>query len=134
MAEDLTNIPSLEQLKPNIPPLETISFKPDTVRKKLKKLKPFSAPGLDGFTSCLLIELSDELCNLLSLIFNKSMNEGKVPQEWKWANVTPIFEKGSKLNPGNHRPVSLTCIVCKIMESVIKDFVVEHLTLNKLIL
>ena len=60
------------------------------------------------------------------------MNEGKVPQEWKWANVTPIFKKGSKLSPGNYQPVSLTCIICKIKESVIKDFVVEHLTLNEL--
>ena len=61
------------------------------------------------------------------------MNEGSVPKEWKCANVTPIFKKGSKLNPGNYRPVSLTCIICKIMESVIKDSLVEHLTKNNLI-
>ena len=54
-------------------------FTPETVKKKLNKLKPFPAPGPDGFTSSLLIKLSDKLCNPLSLIFNMSMNEGKVP-------------------------------------------------------
>ena len=61
------------------------------------------------------------------------MSEGSVPQELKCANVTPILKKGSKLNPGNYRPVSLTCIVCKIMESVIKDSLVEHFTMHNLI-
>ena len=61
------------------------------------------------------------------------MSEGSVPQKWKCANVTPIFQKGSKLNPGKYKPVSLTCIICKIMESVIKDSLVEHFTKNNLI-
>ena len=61
------------------------------------------------------------------------MSEGSVPQKWKCANVTPIFKKGSKLNPGKYKPVSLTCIICKIMESVIKDSLVEHFRKNNLI-
>ena len=61
------------------------------------------------------------------------MEEGVVPQEWKSANVTPIYKKGSKGVPGNYRPVSLTCILCKVMESVIRDAVVEHLTEKGLI-
>ena len=56
------------------------------------------------------------------------MGEGVVPDEWKLANVTPIYKKGSKGLPGNYRPVSLTCILCKVMESVIRDTMVEHLT------
>ena len=56
------------------------------------------------------------------------MDEGVVPQEWKSANVTPIYKKSLKGLPWNYRPVSLTFILCKMMESVIQTAVVEHLT------
>ena len=67
------------------------------------------------------------------MIFNKLLAEGAVPSIWKKANVCPIFKKGSKTDPGNYRPVSLTCVVDKVMESVLKDAIVKHLTENKLI-
>ena len=61
------------------------------------------------------------------------MTTGQVPSDWKLANVTPIFKKGSKSNPENYRPVSLTSVPCKLMESIIRDNVVDHLLLNQLI-
>ena len=61
------------------------------------------------------------------------MEEGEVPPEWKTANVAPIFKKGSKSTPGNYRPVSLTCVLCKIMEMVIVDAIVDHLKTHDLI-
>ena len=57
-----------------------------------------------------------------------------VPDNWRCANITPVFKKGSKSAAGNYRPVSLTCILCKVMESIIRDAIVTHLTKNKLIL
>jgi len=61
------------------------------------------------------------------------MRTGEVPEDWRVANVTPIFKKGGKGNPGNYRPVSLTSVPGKIMESLIKDGVVKHLDINDLI-
>ncbi len=61
------------------------------------------------------------------------MAEREVPDDWRESNVTPIFKNGSKSNPGNYRPVSLTSVCCKVMESVIKDAVTNHLTINNLI-
>ena len=49
----------------------------------------------------------------LALVFTKSMEEGIVPDDWKEANVTPIFKKGAKSKPENYRPVSLTSVSCK---------------------
>ena len=54
------------------------------------------------------------------IIFRKSVAEGVVPQEWKRANITPLFKKGSRSDPGNYRPVSLTSHVGKILEAIVR--------------
>ena len=56
-----------------------------------------------------------------------------MPQDWRNGNIPPIFKKGSKKEPGNYRPISLTSIPCKVMESIIKDQVVDHLVNNSLL-
>ena len=63
----------------------------------------------------MLWELSKELSLPLSIVFNKSLEDGIIPTKWKSANVVAIFKKGTKSVPGNYRPESLTCIVCKIL-------------------
>ena len=70
----------------------------------------------------------------LAIIYTKSLEEGVVPEDWKCANITPIFKKGSKASAGNYRPVSLTSVLCKVMESILRDAIVDHLTVNKLLL
>jgi hypothetical protein len=77
--------------------------------------------------------LIDGVAPALVEIYNKSMETGEVPAVWKDANVTPIFKKGAKSNPSNYRPVSLTSVCCKVMESVVKDRVTAHLLENNLI-
>ncbi len=52
---------------------------------------------------------------------------------WKRGNVTPIYKKGPKGNPGNYRPVSLTSVPCKLMESILKSNIMDHLMNNNLI-
>ena len=91
----------------------------------------FSAPGPDGLSPFTLKELSTEICFPLTVIFQRSLNEGLVPSDWKLANVTPIFKKGSKFEPGNYRTVSLTSILCKVMESIRRDAMIEHLKDNE---
>ena len=56
-----------------------------------------------------------------------------MPRIWKDATITSIFKKGDNSNPGNYRPVSLTSIVCKVMESIIRDKIMKHLHLNDLL-
>ena len=73
---------------------------------------------------------ADTISYPLAIIFAKSLAEGKVPDDWKSANISPIFKKGSKASAGNYRPVSLTSIVCKLMESILKDAIVDHLQRN----
>ena len=75
----------------------------------------------------ILKETAEYTASPLSKIFQKSLESGQIPMDWKLANITPIFKKGSKFDVNNYRPISLTCIVCKIMESVIKDHIMDHL-------
>ncbi len=103
------------------------------VERKIQKLRKEAAPGLDGIRPSLLQQFFSSLINLLTVIFNKSLETGEVPEEWKIANVTPIFKKGTKGCPGNYRPVSLTSVPCKLLESIVKDKLMQHLIDNKLI-
>ena len=69
----------------------------------------------------------------LEIIFEKSLIEGDVPNEWREANVMFLFKKVSKLAASIYRPVSLTSVCCKIMESLIMDQITNNLNRHKLI-
>ena len=103
------------------------------VKEKLKKLKPFSSAGPDNIRTRILIIASDEVAAPLQMIFQKSLDTGILPKDWKNANIVPVFKKGSRFEAGNYRPISLTSVICKVMESVLKDRIVNHLDTNKLI-
>jgi Reverse transcriptase (RNA-dependent DNA polymerase) len=81
----------------------------------------------------MLQHCSDEISPVLAALYRKSLRDRKVPAEWKQANVVPIFKKGSKSDAGNYRPISLTCVCCLVMESILKDDIIAHLDRNKVI-
>ena len=83
--------------------------------------------------SKILFELRNEIKNPISIIFQKSLEEGVLPNEWKHANVKPIHKKGSKKTPNNYRPVSHTSICGKVQERILRDALVKHLEDNKLL-
>ena len=120
---------------PTIPPLVTdnanklsdIVFHENDVLQAINETNINKTPGPDKISPKILKELNDSIIKPLTICFNKSFNLGKVPQEWKLANVTPIFKKGSKSVPGNYRPISLTSIVCKLMEKIIRNIIMKHL-------
>jgi len=68
-----------------------------------------------------------------AFIMKASFDTGVVPDDWKTANVCPIFKKGSKSQIRNYRPVSLTSQICKLFETIIRDAIVLHLESNVLL-
>ena len=115
------------------PPLLQVPFTQWEVRKKIRKLRSDAAASPDKIGPRLLQELENELVGPLTWIFKTSLRTGDVPDDWRRANVTPIFKKGAKADPGNYRPVSLTPVCCKLLESLIRDKLMDHLLENKLI-
>ena len=104
----------------------------EDVQKKLKNLNPNKSPGPDKLHSRILKELYSVLDKPLAILFQNTLKKGKLPDEWKHAIVTAIFKKGDKRKPNNYRPVSLTCIICKIIESIIRDKLMEYTESNNL--
>ena len=130
--EDLSYIPDaeVENVENTMRPVQVTRRE---VEKKIRNLRKDAAAGPDGISPRLLKDFETELSVPLEILFNKSLREGEVPSDWRKANVAPIYKKGPKGDPGNYRPVSLTSVPCKILESLIKDKLMEHLIQNKLI-
>jgi len=118
---------------PNDCELSSVTFTPDVVYKHLSKLNPKSGGGPDGLSAVLLKNVAGSLAQPLSLLYSASFELSAIPDMWKAAIVTPVFKKGSPTAASNYRPISLTCIVCKIMETIIKDRLIDYLLDKKLI-
>ena len=99
----------------------------------MKKMKDNKSHGVDGIPPKLLKEIVEQISTPLAKLFNLSLEEGIVPSEWKEANITPLFKKASRDKPENYRPVSLTSVVCKSLETLIRDHMVEFLVKHNLI-
>ncbi|CAM4699543.1 unnamed protein product [Caretta caretta] len=99
----------------------------------LEKLDEHKSMGPDALHPRVLKELADVIAEPLAIIFENSWRLGEVPDDWKKANVVPIFKKRKEEDPGNYRPVSLTSVPGKIMEQVLKESFLKHLEERKVI-
>ncbi|KAK3092504.1 hypothetical protein FSP39_003753 [Pinctada imbricata] len=91
------------------------------------------ASGPDEFSHRLIKNIRDEIVTPLVIIFNKSLQTGKFPIQWKHANVIPVHKKGSKSDTTNYRPISLLSCIGKIFERVMFKHFYNHLNSNKLL-
>ncbi|EDO31462.1 predicted protein, partial [Nematostella vectensis] len=61
-------------------------------------------------------------------IFQQSYDKGTLPLDWSTAKVVPVHKKDNRDNPGNYRPISLTCLSCKVMEHIVLSHLNKHLS------
>ena len=116
-------------------PMGEITVDPNGVLKLLNNLKIHKASGPDSLSARVLKECSSEIVPILVLIYNETLAQGTVPDDWRQANVAPIFKKGEKYDrAANYRPVSLTCICCKTLEHIFVSNINKHLALKAFLL
>ena len=113
--------------------LQSVTLTEELILKALLKLKPEMSSGPDNIHPMFLHETAHVIALPLSLIFNKSLDEGVLPDDWKCANVTPTYKKGPKSDAENYRPISFTSTVCKVLESIIKEQMTKYLDSNSIV-
>jgi hypothetical protein len=122
---------------PIVPPathfMPKITFLVRHTRRFLSSLDPSKSAGPDGIPGIVLKNCAPELAPILNKLFQLCYDQGTCPNSWKIAHVVPIPKKGDHSNPSNYRPIAITSIICKIMESIINEFLLNHLESHKLI-
>ena len=87
----------------------------------------------ERFQARFLQEVAYEIASTLTVIFQASLDQGVLPSIWKTAADVPIYKKGSRSDPDNYRPVSLTCICCKILERIVYSSITKHLQYHEVL-
>ena len=103
------------------------------VEEKLKKLTDTKTPGADGVHPLILKIWAESISKALKITFEKSLKEGKIPECWRRENLTPILRKGCRSDSKNYMPVSLTSIICKMLESFLRDGIIYCMVENGLL-
>ena len=103
------------------------------VLKLLQKINPNKAAGQDNIRPKISKELATEIAPILTIIFRISFETGEVPPDWRSANVSPVYKKGDRYKAENYRPISLTCICCKLMEHIVTSHIMGHADRNNIL-
>ena len=123
-----------EEDKPHIKEELYIDISKEIIHKKLVGLNINKSPGPVCLHPRIFKELANALVEPLYMIYNLSLKSGKIPSSWKSASISAIYKgKGNKHSAENYRPVSLTSIACKIMESIMKDSMLSYLKSNEIL-
>ena len=123
--EDFTNMPSLDN--DSYPSMPEVTVSTQGVQKLLSKLQPNKATGPDDLPARVLKEFAVEIAPALSCIFERLLDTGILPEDWRRANISPFFKKGDRTKASNYRPVSLTSICSKVFELILHSNISYHL-------
>ena len=129
--EDTSSLP-VPETKFNGPEGEMLGqlvVTPEIAATKIKDMKENKSPGVDGISPKILKETVEQISTPLAHVFNMSLREGIVPSKWKEANIIPLFQKGSRNESVNYRPVNLTSVICKLLETIFSGhMILSHKT------
>jgi hypothetical protein len=116
-----------------IPQMQLGNTTPDHVKKTIKKLKSKNSCDVFGMSSKLIKLIGNEIAVPLAHIFNLSLISGDFPSKLKQCRVIPIYKAGDQLECDNYRPISLLSSISKILEKIVAEKLLFHLTSNDLL-
>eukprot|EP00061_Rhincodon_typus_P008017 g30243.t1 len=106
------------------------NIKKKNILGKLKDLTTDKSPGPAGLHSRVLKEIAEEIVEVLAVIFQESLEPGRVPEDWKMVNIAPLFKRGGRQKMGNYRLVNLSSVLGEILLPVIKAQIAEYLEMH----
>ena len=106
--------------------LITCTFDARQIFEIIRRIEGKSSSGYDSISSKLLKTLALPASHYLAHLFTKSMQTSTIPEEWLLSVITPVPKKSNPIKPPDFRPVSMTCIACRIMEKIILNQIVNH--------
>lgn len=86
------------------------------------------SPGPDDIPNMFLKRYASWMAKYLVVLFRKSLSEGVLPNDWLLAKVVPIHKSGRMESIDNYRPISLTCMTCKLLKHIITKHLTNYLT------
>ncbi|SCV66640.1 Reverse transcriptase (RNA-dependent DNA polymerase) [Anaplasma phagocytophilum] len=113
--------------------IEDIVISTHGVECAIDRLPTNSSPGPDGISTKLLKLTKPISGHLLGRLFQQSLSTGELPDDWKNARVVPTFKSEDKNVLNNYRPISLTCVSCKLLEHIISSQIMTYLSSNHLL-
>ena len=113
-----------------MPPIKFSTLK---VSKTLPQLKTSKSKGLDGIPAIVLKSCAQELAPVLSNLFQLSYSVSLFPSSWKFAHVFPISKQRNKSDPSIYRPIAITSLISKTMETSITKQLLAFLDINNLV-
>ena len=99
----------------------------------MSKLDETKAYGSDEILPRVLGECASELSLVSSRFFRLIFRSKNFPKSWKHSLVQPIPKSGDRSNPSNYRPISITCTISKVFETILNDHFLKHLENNSLL-
>lgn len=127
--EDNSNVPIVTDF--DYPFMEEIDITAEGIASLINNLKISTSGGIDNINTKILKNTVGTSSQILFHIFQQSLTSGQLPKDWKIAKVIPVFKNGNKTSRENYRPISLTCICCKLLEHIIASHIFRHLEKNK---
>ena len=113
--------------------MDNIVVSSEGVIKLFKGLNLCKALGTIELHPRVLKEVASKLGPVFSHLFQQSLETGEIPKEWLLASICPLFKKGDRTLAHNYRPVSLTCIPCKLLEHIVCSNIMAHLDEHQLL-
>lgn len=126
--EDHSDVPYVPEL--DIAYMEPIEITAEGIALLVNNLKLSTSAGIDDINSKILKNTASVSVNILYHLFRQSLATGQLPSDWKIGKIVPVFKTGNKHLPESYRPISLTCICCKLLEHIIASHVFRHLESN----
>ena len=122
----------------NVAPKTNVKMKDVSVTNKqildaIKQLQPKTSMSPDGIPAFVLKKTGHSIVNFLRKFFQLTLLTGQLPSQWKSAIVIPVHKKAAKDKAENYRPVSLTSPICRLLEYIIKEEILNHVFAQKLI-